>query len=212
MKLASGIIITHHADEVLSKLESQRGTAFFSIIRSEDDKSKPKEFLLEDAKLAIEKAYIASDNLNYIILIAPKFSELSQSKLLKILEEPPRNKAFIIITESKSALLDTIQSRMPVLLLHDKVGTEFSLDLEGLTLSKVYVFIQEHSRISSRECKPLVEQISLAAIKSKRYNLDQETLELFSNTVKALDVGSPTTFVLTTLLLKLLAKKSDKKS
>jgi len=212
MKLASGIIITHQADEVLTKLESQRGTTLFTIIRSVDDKGKPKEFLLEDAKLAIEKAYIASDNLNYIILIAPRFSERAQSKLLKILEEPPRNKAFIIITESKSALLDTIQSRMPVLLLHDKEEQEFSLDLEGLNLSKVYAFIQEHSRISSKECKHLVEQISLSAIKSKRYNLDQETLELFSNTVKALDVGSPTTFVLTTLLLKLLAKKSDKNS
>ena len=212
MKLASGIIITHQADEVLTKLESQRGTTLFTIIRSVDDKGKPKEFLLEDAKLAIEKAYIASDNLNYIILIAPRFSERAQSKLLKILEEPPRNKAFIIITESKSALLDTIQSRMPVLLLHDKEEQEFSLDLEGLNLSKVYAFIQEHSRISSKECKHLVEQISLSAIKSKRYNLDQETLELFSNTVKALDVGSPTTFVLTTLLLKLLAKKSDNNS
>lgn len=207
MRLASGIIITHQADEVLTKLEDQKSTELFTIIRSLDEKGKPKEFLLEHAKLAIAKAYVASDNLNYIILIAPKFSEFSQSKLLKILEEPPRNKAFIIITESKSALLDTIQSRMPLSLLHDKAQNEFSLDLEGLNLSKVYAFIQEHSRISSGECKHLVEQISLAAIKSKRYNLDQETLELFSNTIKALDVGSPTTFLLTTLLLKLLAKK-----
>ena len=207
MRLASGIIITHQADEVLTKLEDQKSTELFTIIRSLDEKGKPKEFLLEHAKLAIAKAYVASDNLNYIILIAPKFSEFSQSKLLKILEEPPRNKAFIIITESKSALLDTIQSRMPLYLLHDKAQNEFSLDLEALNLSKVYTFIQEHSRISSGECKHLVEQISLAAIKSKRYNLDQETLELFSNTIKALDVGSPTTFLLTTLLLKLLAKK-----
>jgi len=53
----------------------------------------------------------------------------------------------------------------------------------------------------------VVEQIAVAAMKSEKYNLDEETLNLFSNAIKALDVGSPTTFVLTTLLLKLLSKK-----
>jgi len=208
MTLASGIIITHQADVVLSKLEAQRTTELFTIIRSEDDKRKAKEFLVEHAQEAIQKAYMASENLNYIILIAPKFSDVSQNRLLKILEEPPRNKAFIIITASKSALLDTIQSRMPVSVLQDALSEEtFSLDLENLNLAKVYDFVQEHSRISSTECKILVEKVSLEAMKSKKYNLDEQTLKVFSNCIKALDVGSPTSFVLNTLLLKLLSKK-----
>lgn len=208
MTLASGIIITHQADVVLSKLEAQRTTELFTIIRSEDDKGKAKEFLVEHAQEAIQKAYMASENLNYIILIAPKFSDVSQNRLLKILEEPPRNKAFIIITASKSALLDTIQSRMPVSVLQDALSEEtFSLDLENLNLAKVYDFVQEHSRISSTECKILVEKVSLEAMKSKKYNLDEQTLKVFSNCIKALDVGSPTSFVLNTLLLKLLSKK-----
>jgi len=208
MQLASGIIITNQADVVLADLESQRTTELFTIIRSEDDKGKAKEFLVEHAQLAISKAYVASENLNYIILIAPKFSEVSQNRLLKILEEPPRNKAFILITQSKSALLDTIQSRMPVTVLNDTVVEEtFSLDLENLNLAKVYEFLQEHSRISSSECKVLVEKVSLLAMKSGKYNLDENTLKVFSDCIKALDVGSPTTFVLNTLLLKLLAKK-----
>jgi len=164
--------------------------------------------LVEHAQLAIAKAYVASENLNYIILVAPKFSEVSQNRLLKILEEPPRNKAFILITQSKSALLDTIQSRMPVTVLNDTLDEKtFSLDVANLNLAKVYEFVQEHSRISSSECKVLVEKISLAAMKSEKYNLEEQTLKVFSDCIKALDVGSPTTFVLNILLLKLLAKK-----
>ena len=208
MRLASGIIITHQADEVLRELEALRTTELFTIIKSEDDKGKAKEFLVEHAQQAIAKAYVASEGLDYIILMAPRFSDIAQNRLLKVIEEPPRNKAFIIITESKSALLDTIQSRMPVTVLSDAtVDESFSLDLVNLNLAKVYEFIQENSRISAVECKVLVEKISLNAMKSGKYNLDESTLKVFSDCIKALDVGSPTTFVLNTLLLKLLAKK-----
>ncbi len=208
MNLASGIIITHQVQTVLNELEAQRTTESFTIIKSEDDKGKPKEFLVEDAQKAIEKAYVASENLNYIILVAPKFSDIAQNRLLKVIEEPPRNKAFIIITESKSALLDTIKSRLPVTILHDNsLEEQLSLDLENLNLSRAYEFVQEHSKVSAVECKDLVEKISLDAMRSQKYNLDGSTLKLFSDSIKALDVGSPTTFILNTLLLKLLAQK-----
>jgi len=208
MNLASGIFITQNAEKVLNALEVQRSSELFTVIRSEDEKGKPKEFLVEHAQETIAKAYVASENLHYIILIAPKFSDVAQNRLLKILEEPPKNKAFILITESKSALLQTIQSRLPVTVVHDNMAEEtFVLDLENLNLAKVYAFIQENSRISTAECRVLVEKIALHAMKSGRYNVDESTLKVFSNTVHALDVGSPVTFVLNTLLLKLLAKK-----
>jgi len=208
MNLASGIFITHQPHTILQKLESQRHQELFTIIRSLDNKEKPKEFLVEHAQEAISKAYITSESLNYIILIAPKFSEIAQNKLLKILEEPPKNKAFILITESKSALLDTIQSRLPVTILSDATSDDnFSLDMENLNLATVYEFVQENSRISSVECKILVEKISLGAMKSGKYKLDESTLKLFSDTIKALDMGSPTGFILNVLLLKLLGRK-----
>ena len=208
MKLASGIIITQQADAILAELESQKTTELFTVIQSQDDKGKAKEFLVEHAQQAIAKAYIASEHLNYIILIAPKFSDVAQNRLLKVIEEPPKNKAFILITESKSALLATIQSRLPVTVLHDAKAEElFSLDLQNLNLAKVYEFLQEHSRVSAVECQVLVEKISLEAMKSGKYNLDETTLKLFSDSIKALDMGSPTIFILNTLLLKLLAKK-----
>lgn len=208
MRLASGIIVTHQPDRVIGELETLRTQELFTLIKSEDDKGNPKEFLVEHAQEAIAKAYIASERLNYIILVAPRFSAIAQNRLLKILEEPPRNKAFILITESKSALLETIQSRLPVTVLSDApVDKQFNLDIENLNLAKVYAFIQEHQRISAVECKALVEKIAINAMKSQKYNLDESTLKLFSDSIKALEVGSPTTFILNVLLLKLLAKK-----
>lgn len=206
--LASGIIITQQPQTVLETLEKLRTSETFTLIRSEDDKGKAKEFLVEHAQEAISKAYVSSDTLNYIILIAPRFSEVAQNRLLKLIEEPPKNKAFILITESKSALLDTIQSRLPVTILHDSQSNiELKLDVENLNLAKVYEFAQENSRLSSVESKSLIEKISLSAMKSKKYNLDESTLKLFSDSIKALEVGSPTSFILNGLLLKLLAKK-----
>lgn len=210
MRLSCGIIITHKPDEVLASLEALRSDEIFTIIKSEDDKGNPKEFQVLHAKETIAKAFVASEVLNYIILVAPSFSEVVQNRLLKILEEPPKNKEFIIITESKSAILDTIKSRMPITVLHDaKLEELFTLDIANLNLAKVYDFIQENSRVSSVECKKIVEKISILSMKSGKYNLDEITLKIFSDSVKALDMGSPTSFVLNTVLLKLLAQKSQ---
>jgi len=208
LTLESGIIITQKPDEVLASLEALRRNELFTVIKNVDEKGKTKEFLIEQVKATIAKAYVASDRLNYIILIAPKFSDIVQNRLLKILEEPPRNKAFIIITESTSAILDTIKSRMPVTVLHEVSSDELlSLDIANLNLEKVYAFVQKNSRINSVECQKIVEQISLVAMKSGRYKIDEVTLKLFSDSIKALDMGSPTSFILNTVLLKLLAKK-----
>ena len=210
MRLSCGIIITHKPDEVLASLETLRSDEIFTIIKSEDDKGNPKEFQVLHAKETIAKAFVASEVLNYIILVAPSFSEVVQNRLLKILEEPPKNKEFIIITESKSAILDTIKSRMPITVLHDaKLEELFTLDIANLNLAKVYDFIQENSRVSSVECKKIVEKISILSMKSGKDNLDEITLKIFSDSVKALDMGSPTSFVLNTVLLKLLAQKSQ---
>ena len=208
INLSTGVIITKKPKEVLISLEELRTNELFTIIKNEDEKGVTKEFLVEQVKETIAKAYIASDELNYIILISPSFSDVVQNRLLEILEEPPKNKAFIIITESKSAILDTIKSRMPITVLHDAPSDEvFSLDIENLNLAKVYEFVQKNKRISSVESQKMVETISTLAMKSGRYNLDEVTLKVFSNSVKALDMGSPTSFILNMVLLKLLARK-----
>lgn len=203
MQLTAGIIITQNPKEVLSRLEQARGVEQFRVIDSQE-----QEFLVEHAQEAIAKAYVSSEITEYIILIAPRFSVIAQNRLLKIIEEPPKNKEFILITSSKSSILETIKSRMPIRVLQDSKEEEsFDLDIESLSLDIVYKFVQDNSRISATECKSVVEKISLLAMKSKRYNLDASTLKTFSNSIHALEVGSPTSFVLNGLLLKLLSKK-----
>jgi len=201
MRLESGVIVTNEPQKTLELLISLKTNEIFTIIDTDN-----KEFLIEHATLAIEKAFVATDVDNYIILIAPRFSDISQNRLLKIIEEPPNNKHFILITESKSSILATIKSRLPITILHDNKNEEIlQLDIDNLNLAKVYKFVQEHSRISSVECRVLVEQIAKKAIKSGRYNLNEVLLKVFADSIKALEVGSPTTFILNTILLKLLA-------
>ena len=200
--LSSQVIIAGDIEGTISKLEALRTTERFVKIMKED------AFLVEDAKLAIEKAYMASEETTIIILAAKSFSPIVQNKLLKVIEEPPKNKEFIIISPSKSTILATIKSRLPIIVLsEEKEEEDLGLDLKQLSLATVYEFIQIHKRTDAKAMKYLVERISKEAIASQNYNLDEKTLTLFSNSFQALDVGSPPQFVLNTLLLKLLARK-----
>lgn len=202
MRLVSQVIISSDIDDTVIRLEGlQQNEHFVKIIKDDT-------FLVEDAKLAIEKAYMASEETTVIIIAAKTFSPVVQNKLLKVIEEPPPKKEFILITPSKATILDTIRSRLPIMVLsQDKEEEKLDLDLGQLSLATVYDFVQAHKRTDAKAMKVLVERISKAAIHSQAYNLDEKTLTLFSNAFIALDVGSPPQFVLNTLLLKLLARK-----
>ena len=202
MTLTSQVIITSDIEGTILKLEASQTTERFVKIIKED------AFLVDDAKLAIEKAYMASEETTIIILAAKTFSPIVQNKLLKVIEEPPKNKKFIILNSSKSTILATIKSRLPITVLNEeKEEEDLGLDLKGLTLGNVYEFIQTHKRTDAKVMKYLVERISKEVIASQNYDLDEKALMLFSNAFVALDVGSPPQFVLNTLLLKLLARK-----
>jgi len=202
MRLISQVLITSDIEGTIAKLEVSKTTERFVKIVKEDT------FLVEDAKLAIEKAYMASEEMTVIILAAKIFSPIVQNKLLKVIEEPPPKKEFILLTPSKATILDTIRSRLPITVLSEEREEEvLGLELGQLSLATVYEFIQTHKRTDAKAMKLLVERISKEAIRSQDYDLDEKTLTLFSNTFIALDVGSPPQFVLNTLLLKLLARK-----
>jgi len=202
MRLTSQVIISSDIDDTVSKLEAlQQNERFVKIIKEDT-------FLVDDAKLAIEKAYMASEETTIIMLAAKTFSPVVQNKLLKVIEEPPPKKEFILITPSKATILDTIRSRLPIMVLSQEKEEEvLDLDLKQLSLATVYDFVQKHKRTDAKVMKLLVEGISKEAIRSQAYDLDEKTLALFANAYIALDVGSPPQFVLNTLLLKLLARK-----
>ncbi len=228
MRLVSQVIITAQIDNTILELEKLRSHETIVEIISpsiaekmtsgQDNEPSPykvhriatekETFSVVDAKLAIEKAYMASEEITIIILATKTFSPLVQNKLLKVIEEPPKNKEFILVTESKSTILDTIKSRLPISVLSEmKEEEKLELDLGQLSLATVYDFMQNHKRTDVKAMKLLVERISKEAFASQSYNLDEKTLTLFSNAFIALDVGSPPQFVLNTLLLKLLARK-----
>jgi len=170
--------------------------------------TEKETFTVADAKLAIEKSYMASEERTIILLAAKTFSPLVQNKLLKVIEEPPPNKEFILLTESKSTILDTIRSRLPITVLSEqKVEEDLGLDVQALSLATVYDFVQTHKRTDSKKMAYLVQAIVKEALTSEKFTMDEKTLSLFSNSYVALDMGSPPQFVLNALLLKLLARK-----
>lgn len=199
MNLESQIIISDNRDKTILALENLvTDETIVKIIQEE-------KFLVEDVKEAFSKAYLTSENITVIILFAKTFSDIVQNRLLKILEEPPKNKAFILITENKSTLLDTVLSRLPLsTYAYDNEKIDIELDIDNLSLALVYMFVQKHKRSSNKEAQVLIQEISKKAMLSDRYDVDKSALEIFSKSFIALDLGSPTPFVLSTLLLKLL--------
>jgi DNA polymerase-3 subunit delta' len=80
-------------------------------------------------------------------------------------------------------------------------------DVKTLNLATVYEFSQKHKREVAKSMKLIIQKLIKEAIKSNLYNLDKKSLDMFGDAYKVLDLGSPTQFVLHTVLLKLLARK-----
>ncbi len=200
----SQVLITEDFNGAIDKLKEvvPEATGFELFIKEDES------FKVSDANEVIAKAYLSSVEKIFICLASNQFSDVVQNRLLKVIEEPPRNKEFILITPSKSALLPTIKSRLPVNSLDSNISNiELNLNFKNLTLDEVYSFIQEQKRLKPKDAMPIVEEIVKEAIKSNSFNMDEATLELLGNARIALDLGSPADFVITTVLLKLLAKK-----
>jgi hypothetical protein len=140
----SQIIITSRFGETIEELKAlaENNEHFVSIVRED-------KFVMEDASLVIEKAYMASSERTIIIMAANRFPSLTQNKLLKIIEEPPPNKEFILLTPSKAAVLPTIKSRLPVVVLDEASETvKLDLDLDNGRLVQEVVFFAERSDIT----------------------------------------------------------------
>jgi DNA polymerase-3 subunit delta' len=207
MELSGSVIVTSRFEEVVTMLEEKargEGIRLIPIV-------KDGNFKVEDAETAIEKAYLASEERQIILLAADAYSDVVQNKLLKVIEEPPPKKEFILLFRSKSVILPTIRSRLPVIVF-DEIRNDdgFELNLAELDIRSVYEFVQSHGRVDASEAKRLAEGLVKEAVKSRRYDLDEKSLDLFRNGILALDMGSPTGFVLTAIMLKLLARKRKK--
>jgi len=200
---SSYILIVNDIDDTLNALLPLYSKHNVRVIRNEEK----DDFLLAQANLATKEAYISSNEKKYIFLCGKTFRNEAQNSLLKVLEEPPLNIVFIIITNSKSTILPTIFSRIPhKFFKKDNIKTEINLDILNLDLKDVYAFLKENQRISKNEAKKVVESV-LFKVNNQKIKLSQKELEIFSKSIKLLDLNSRPINVLTTLLLTLLNRK-----
>jgi len=200
----STILIVNDIEATLAELLPNYPIHSTRIIKNEEK----EEFLLIQATLAIKEAYIASSEKKYIFLCGSTFRKEAQNSLLKILEEPPKNVVFIIITNSKSSLLPTIYSRLPYKYLKKSVlKNESLLDLNKLDLKDIYNFLKDNQKISKNEAKDIVESI-LIKVNRQKIKLSHKELDFFSKSIKLLELNSRPINVLTTLLLSLANQKN----
>ncbi len=200
---SSTILIVNNIEETLTSVVSSLPLHSTRVIKNEEK----SEFLMAQANAAIKEAYIASNSIKYILLCGDTFRHEAQNSLLKVLEEPPKNVVFILITTSKSAILPTILSRMPHKYLKQPLSRmDCSLDILNLDLKQTYSFLKQNQKISKVEAKQLIESI-LFKLKSQKISLNSKELDSFSTAIKLIELNSRPINVLTTLLLTLSQRK-----
>ena len=156
MITSSTILIVSNINNTLEQLVPTLPKHNTRIIRNIEEGKN--EFLITHAQKAIKEAYLATSDIKYILLCGSTLRIEAQNSLLKVLEEPPKNIVFIIITQSKSAILPTIFSRVPHKIMKEKKEIqEASLDLQKLDLKHIYEFLKANQRISKNDGKELIE-------------------------------------------------------
>ena len=205
---ASRIVLTDRFEETVAAFEAAWPDALFFKVYGLNDRGEIAEFKIEHAKEAMDHAYLTSDREKVVVMAAKHFNVYAQNKLLKILEEPPAKTHFLLLTPSKSGLLPTVRSRLPVEnRLAAGEGEPSGVDLARFDLASLFEMLQTHRRVDAKKATRLVEVLAKEAMGSGRYEMDEALLKSFEESVKLLDMGSPPNFVLTRLGLKLLERK-----
>ena len=193
------ILITDQVEEEIDALRQRLAPSRVVPFYKDD-------FLIDDAKEVIREAYIAEDKTKFIILAAKLFNEASQNALLKLLEEPPRNIEFIIVTESKSALLPTVRSRLPLITLKaHKEPLVLELSLKKLELASLFTFVKEHERTPKHEAKELIEALYQKAM-DENIMLNASQLESFETAYKLIGLNARMNTILSMLLMKFIRR------
>ncbi len=87
------------------------------ILETDGIKGKSRNFTVDAVREVRDNAFIVpneSDRKIYILKNAHNMNAQAQNAILKILEEPPSYVYFIIVATSKSAMLETVLSRVQV--------------------------------------------------------------------------------------------------
>jgi DNA polymerase-3 subunit delta' len=201
--LKSQIIITNAPQGVLDEILATINTSNYKVYERDD-------FLIDDAHDLISHAYIASETTKYLIVKATAFNQVSQNALLKLLEEPPNNVIIIFISPSKAIFLPTIRSRIPVTMrMQAKEAVEVGFDFSSLSLKSVFDFLKANKFLGKKEAKAFIEAAfdyykSLPVTEGGKLAGE---LEEFDRSFRLVELNSPTSNILSSILLLLLEKQ-----
>jgi len=199
--LSGHILIASNIEAEIERLESElaplRVVSFFE-----------ENFKIEHAKLVTQEAYISESSKKYIIIAAIEFTTVAQNSLLKLLEEPPKNIEFIIISPTKSNLLPTVRSRLPIMQKKEQhLQTTLELSLSKIDYKEVFTFLKEHARVSKNEAKAVVEALFYKATVVEQLILSERQLENFDRAYRLLDLNARPQSVLAMLLMSFTGER-----
>ena len=167
-----------------------------------------EDFKIEHAKAVIAEAYISEASTKYIVMGAQNYNAVSQNSLLKVLEEPPRNIEFIIISPTKSNLLPTVRSRLPILKGETiQSNVEVDLNLARVDYAQLFTFLKENSRIKKSEAKLLVEALYKRATITDMLVLSTLQLDNFDKAYRLLELNSRPQSVLAMLVMSFVRER-----
>ncbi len=195
------ILISTGVEEEATRLEEELKP--FRVVKFIEE-----SFKIEHAKAVLAEAYISESQTKYIVLGAEEFTAVAQNSLLKLLEEPPRNIEFIIISPTKSNLLPTVRSRLPIL----KINTthemqEVNLNLSRIDYAQVFAFLKENARIKKIEAKELLEALLYRATVVDMLILTPTQLENFDKAYRLLELNSRPQSVLAMLVMSFVRER-----
>ncbi len=173
----SKAIITNNIDKLLKELDGE-------IIRKDEIK-------IEDVREIEKIAYITERNKKNIIIAAEKFNIYAQNALLKLIEEPPKNIDFIIVTKSKHTLLDTILSRVKLYKKYFEEDDEFELQ----PITNEYILELINKDMQKQEIKNFLKSV----LKNK--NLNEECLKIINDAIAMLELNMDKEAVISLIML-----------
>ncbi len=161
-------------------------------------------FKTEQAKEVIKEANISTNSLKYIILIAQKYEIQAQNSLLKILEEPPKNIVFVVVTNLKTALIPTILSRLPV--IYDKPSQHLQRPISHIhrmDVLQIYKYLQTNKRATKDEVKAII----INNLFEQKTKTNDKILDIYEHSIRLLELNSRPINILSRFCLAIFMEK-----
>ncbi len=171
------------------------------------------EFKVDDAKAVMKEAYICEESTKHLVIVASSYRIEAQNALLKLLEEPPRNIVFILISKSKTAFLPTIRSRMHVeKITYNSERRALEINIKKMELSDIFNFLKNNKNIAKGELKEIIEEILKMALIDAKISLNRSELALFDKALTLAELNTRAQTILSTLLLMLYHARARSQS